>query len=112
MCTPDFLPGRMQTVANGLLQLLFLALKWTNRIIISPTNTRCKDKLTVLQLRHCLAPIDVLTEGKVKTPNATWGDISFHRLSEKRVRNVWILQGLDCWEVEKRAKLRVTEGQL
>lgn len=71
MCTPDFLPGRMQTVANGLLQLLFLALKWTNQIIISPTNTRCKDKLTVLQLRHCLAPIDVLTEGKVKTPNAT-----------------------------------------
>lgn len=48
-----------------------------------------------------------------KNPKRDRGDISFHRLYvEKRVRNVWILQGLDCWEVEKRAKFRVTEGQL
>lgn len=104
MCTPDFLPGRMQTVANGLLQLLFLALKWTNQIIISPTNTRCKDKLTASQLRHCMAHIDRLTKGKVKTPNVTGVTLAFTDYKWKTCQKCFDPAGIGLLGSEEKGK--------
>lgn len=78
--------------------------------LISTTNTRCKDKLTVLQLRHWLTDISTYSQKARKNPKHSRVILAFTDSKWKTCQKC-LHQARDFGGVEKRGKVRVTEGQ-
>lgn len=78
--------------------------------LISTTNTRYKDKLTVLQLRHCWQMYRRTHRRQRKNPKHYRVILSYTDYKWKTCQKC-LYQAGDCWEVEKRGKLRAKEGQ-